>query len=298
MTDQRNAHFSLVYTPLLIQLKCHETVLLPEYLGSTLHGIMGWALFSHKEVYRYLFENRSFGGAKQDIINPYIIEPPRYHGIYRVGDELCFQFVLLGDAVQYCTTVIKILSKIRWFRVGAERKLFELSEIRHSQTLQLIWKNGETEWKHAVSQLVPGTFQNKSTYCSIHLLTPLRIRRNGNLLLDIDFPTIMRNITRRMSELTERYGGYVDLEEIETLQCLIEMVQEVSSGLYLNKIDRYSTRRNVKMDLSGLMGAMTFKGELSAFTSWLNAASILHIGRNTTFGCGKIDVVFGAMEKS
>ena len=50
------------------------------------------------------------------------------------------------------------------------------------------------------------------------------------------------------------------------------------------------------MDLSGLMGAMTFQGELSEFTPWLNAASVLHIGRNVTFGCGKIDVVFGNIE--
>ena len=76
MTDRHKTHFSLNYLPLLIQLKCHETASLPDYMGSTLHGIMGWALLPHKDVYQYLFENRSFGGAKQDIINPYIIEPP------------------------------------------------------------------------------------------------------------------------------------------------------------------------------------------------------------------------------
>lgn len=298
MTDHRDTRFSLVYIPLLIQLKCHETVLLPDYLGSTLHGIMGWALLPHKELYQYLFENRSLGGAKQDIINPYIIEPPRFHGVYKAGEKLCFQFILLGDAVQYCAEVIRILAETRWFKLGADRKLFELEEILHGQTLQTIWKNGAAEWKNAVEQPVPDTIQNKSTFCSIHFLTPLRIRRKGNLLLAIDFPTIIRNITRRMNELTRRYGGYVDLEEIETLQNLSAMVQEVSSGIYLNSMDRYSTRRNTKMDLSGIMGAMTFKGDLSAFTPWLNAASILHIGRNVTFGCGKIDVVFGHMEES
>ena len=202
----------------------------------------------------------------------------------------------MGDAVQYSESVIKILAETRGFKLGAERKLFELTEIRHGQTLQLIWKNGGVEWKNAVSLLVPDAIQKNSTDGSIHFLTPLRIRRKGSLLLTVDFPTIIRNITRRMSELTERYGGYVDFSEIQTLQYLSEMVKEVSSGVYLNSIDRYSTRRNMKMDLSGLMGAMTFEGELSVFTPWLNAASILHIGRNVTFGCGKIDVAFGNME--
>lgn len=130
MTDRHKTHFSLNYLPLLIQLKCHETASLPDYMGSTLHGIMGWALLPHKDVYQYLFENRSFGGAKQDIINPYIIEPPGFHGVYKAGEELRFQFILLGDAVQYCEPVIKILAETRWFKMGAERKLFELTEIR------------------------------------------------------------------------------------------------------------------------------------------------------------------------
>lgn len=159
MTDRHKTHFSLNYLPLLIQLKCHETASLPDYMGSTLHGIMGWALLPHKDVYQYLFENRSFGGAKQDIINPYIIEPPGFHGVYKAGEELRFQFILLGDAVQYCEPVIKILAETRWFKMGAERKLFELTEIRQGQTLQLIWKNGGVEWKNAVSQLVPDTAQ-------------------------------------------------------------------------------------------------------------------------------------------
>ncbi|MEK4372395.1 hypothetical protein [Paenibacillus sp. FSL R5-0473] len=35
--------------------------------------------------------------------------------------------------------------------------------------------------------------------------------------------------------------------------------------------------------------------ELSPFIPWLNAARILHIGRNSTFGCGQIDVVYRSM---
>ena len=39
------------------------------------------------------------------------------------------------------------------------------------------------------------------------------------------------------------------------------------------------------------MGAMTFEGDLSPFIPWLNAAEVLHIGRNVTLGYGKIDVI-------
>lgn len=68
---------------------------------------------------------------------------------------------------------------------------------------------------------------------------------------------------------------------------------ERSSDIYVTQINRYSSRRDEKMDMSGLLGVMTFEGELADFTPWLNAARKLHIGRNTTFGYGQLDVILG-----
>lgn len=46
------------------------------------------------------------------------------------------------------------------------------------------------------------------------------------------------------------------------------------------------------MDFSGLLGNVQFEGNITPFVPWLYAAQILHIGRNTTFGMGKIEVEF------
>jgi hypothetical protein len=54
---------------------------------------------------------------------------------------------------------------------------------------------------------------------------------------------------------------------------------------------QFSNKINEKMDFSGIMGVLTFEGELTPYTPWLNAAQLLHIGRNTTFGCGKIEII-------
>lgn len=47
---------------------------------------------------------------------------------------------------------------------------------------------------------------------TIKFLTPLRMRRNNELLKDVDFSSIIRNITYRIKSLTGRYGGWVDTE--------------------------------------------------------------------------------------
>ncbi|HIR14809.1 MAG TPA: CRISPR system precrRNA processing endoribonuclease RAMP protein Cas6 [Candidatus Choladousia intestinavium] len=46
------------------------------------------------------------------------------------------------------------------------------------------------------------------------------------------------------------------------------------------------------MDFSGLIGTIEYEGDLTPFAPWLNAAQKLHIGRNTTFGLGEIQVYF------
>lgn len=284
---------SLSYMPLLIRLQCCESVRLPRYLGSTLHGVMGWILSTDNEAYQYIFENRRYGGGKQDIVNPYILEPPRYQEVYNKGDMLCFKFILLGKAVSYTKSVVKALVNAEQFEIGAERKKFELMDIMQADRLEPIWHSSILNKEPAATNMLATWEQRGISKCSVHLLTPLRIRRGGEQLREIDFPTIIRSITRRVEALTSRYGGYVDSDMIFSACEMASLVQTTSSGLYWSEISRYSNRRKKKMDFGGLLGAMTFEGDMYHFAPWLYAASCLHIGRNVTFGYGQLDVVFG-----
>ena len=40
------------------------------------------------------------------------------------------------------------------------------------------------------------------------------------------------------------------------------------------------------------MGEVEYEGNLDPFVPWLLAAQTLHLGRNTTFGMGEIQVYF------
>ncbi len=144
----------------------------------------------------------------------------------------------------------------------------------------------------ARSVAVPNLYLPKVRELTIQTQTPLRIRRNGVLLETIDFPTIIRNITNRIKTLTTRYGGWSDAEEILHIQNLSTKISIANNHLTMQLMQRYSNRLQEKMSFNGLMGTMQFTGELTPFVPWLNAAQILHIGRNTTFGMGAVDVEF------
>lgn len=126
----------------------------------------------------------------------------------------------------------------------------------------------------------------------IKIRTPLRIRHGGRLVQKISFQTLIRNITNRIISITERYGGWTDRNEAEKVLALAAEVRTVREELRVERMERYSNRINGKMDFGGMTGEVEYEGELSPFVPWLYAAQTLHVGRNTTFGMGRIEVYF------
>lgn len=288
--------FSLDYLPLLIRLECREAASLPPFLGSTLHGVVGWALTRHPAVYTYLFENKRFGGAGQDIVNPYIIEPIRTKTQYQPGELLSFKLILIGEAIQHAGEVVQVLAQVRQFRIGAARCLFELRDILHGEQYKPIWQGGGLQESALISEnIAASSTKEQASWCSVHLVTPLRIRRGGELVQQLNFPTLIRSITKRVHLLTERYGGAVEADIAARACEQAGDIRMTSHALYLNRMHRYSNRKQESLDWSGMLGAMTFEGELTGFTPWLQAARMLHIGRNSTFGCGQVEIVWRFM---
>lgn len=294
MTEQNV--FDLKYLPLKISLISLERAELPAYLGSTLRGAIGQSLYrTDRETYDYLYRNGRKNDEQQDIVKPYIIIPPEFHGdkfIVDRGEELVFEFVLLGDAVKYASSLALALQNIGHCGLGAQRYPFSLRQIVNREDQRILWRRNIYYKTGGNEAIIPCHSLPGVTGAEIELRTPLRIRRGGQLLTEIQFQTLIRNITSRMIAITERYGGWVDREETERLIMLAGEVRTVREDLSVFHLERYSNRVKEKMDFSGLMGSLEYEGELTPFVPWLLAAQILHIGRNTTFGMGKIEVQF------
>lgn len=286
--------FFLKYLPLKISLISLETAVLPAYIGSTLRGAIGWALQQQDaNTYNYLYNNRGLSENRQDIVNPYIIIPPPISGDpYTPGEKLDFHIYLLGEAIQYAQSLIKALCGIQTFKLGGSRYPFELLKVTHSLDQRVICQEGF--YNDVALRSIVLSYRSLSDVrkLTLYTRTPLRIRRDGALLEMLDFPTIIRNITHRLEAIIARYGGWVDTTETKRIQMLSSAVSVIQNQLGFKPLQRYSNRLNEKMDFSGLMGSIQFAGELTPFVPWLYAAQVLHIGRNTTFGMGRIEVEF------
>ena len=289
-------YFEIRYLPLTITLTALQRAELPPYLGSTLRGAIGQALLqTDKEACTFLYRNGEEAENRKVITKPYMIVPPKAcipQTVIEQGVELKFEFRLFGRAVKYLLPVISALEQIDRFGLGARRHRFELKGIVHSQTQRMVWYRGQYYKEAATAAVLPNYELQNVTGAVIVLCTPLRIRHGGRLMQTLSFQTLIRNITNRITAITERYGGWIDKEEADRVVSLAENIQTVNEAFKVTQMERYSNRINRKMDFSGLSGRIEYKGELSSFVPWLYAAQSLHIGRNTTFGMGKIQVYF------
>ena len=291
-------HFEISYCPLRVSLNALERAELPPYLGSTLRGALGQALLqTDKEACAFLYRNseKEDMDAGKVVAKPYMIIPPeiqRPQTVIEQGEKLNFELLLFGSAEESVSAVVSALEQLYKFGLGARRYRFDLSEIINSQTQRIIWRKGKY-FKDAVTAAeIQGEELQNVTGVVIKICTPLRIRHGGRLVKKILFQTLIRNITNRIMELTERYGGWIDQEEADRLLVLSEKVSTVHEEIKVERMERYSNRTNGKMDFSGLIGTIEYEGDLTPFVPWMYAAQKLHIGRNTTFGMGKIQVYF------
>ena len=290
-------HFEISYLALGVSLTAHDRAELPPYLGSTLRGAIGQALLqTDREACAFLYENSS-GDADivQIIVKPYMIIPPEIcmpQTVVRQGEQLNFEILLIGEAVKYAASLIAALEQIHCFGLGARRYPFYLSEIVNRHEQRIIWRKGQHLRSSMKAAIMPCHELTDATGTVIKISTPLRIRHGGRLVENLSFQTLIRNITNRIIALTERYGGWADRKEAEMLQGLAAEVRTVKEELHLEHMKRYSNRSNGKMDVSGLMGELEYEGNLTPFVPWLDAAQKLHVGRNTTFGMGRIQVLF------
>lgn len=290
-------HFEIRYLQLRVALTALERAELPPYLGSTLRGVIGQALLqTDRKACAFLYENKNEDSVGVQItVKPYVIVPPKIcmpRTIIGQGQRLEFEILLIGTAVKYIDSLITALEQIHQFGVGAHRYRFCLSEIVNSREQRILWKQRKYSVSGVSADVIPCHELRNVTGAIVKICTPLRIRHGGRLIESILFQTLIRNITNRVVELTERYGGWVDRREVEVLLGLAGNVRTVKENLYLKPMKRYSNRSKEEMNIGGLMGEIEYEGDLTQFVPWLYIAQILHVGRNTTFGMGEIQVYF------
>ncbi|MGB9823326.1 CRISPR system precrRNA processing endoribonuclease RAMP protein Cas6 [Thermodesulfovibrio sp.] len=290
------------YKILEFTLKAETEINLPDFKGSAFRGGFGNILrqitcvlkrqqcidcpIKTKCIYAYVFETVSDTTANflnmhkyEKVPHPFVFEPPLdKKKLYQPAEEFKFKIILIGKAIEYLPYFVVTIKELGKVGIGKAKGKFIISNISSS--------NSETISLNSVN------LEQNFTKLSLNILTPIRIKYNRSLVNQLDFHVLIRSILRRISLL---YYFHCKKEPLQVdVNSLIEKAEKVKildDNTRWYDWERYSSRQDTRMKLGGVVGEITYEGDITPFIPFLKACEILHVGKGTSFGLGKYEIV-------
>ncbi len=306
------------YQKFTLIIKAVDELHLPYYKGSTFRGGFGNmfrrivcalkrqdcsdCMLKSRCIYAYVFETPPPENASimnmhkyEKIPHPFVIEPPEGNNKrYEPESILSFNLILIGRAVDYLPYFIYTFDELGKSGIGKGKGRYRLQEVRikngglvYSGNDGLIRQSGSSFIE--ISDFTPS---EKIDNITLSFITPLRIKYNRDLVVKPEFHILLRNLLRRLGLLYYFHCG--NQEPSWNHREIIEHAQNISitsSTLRWLDWERYSSRQNTRMRLGGVVGEITYTGNIEPFTQLLEAGEILHAGKNTSFGLGRYEIV-------
>jgi hypothetical protein len=307
-----------------IILQSQTEAVLPALIGSTLRGAFGHALKAisccvpHKNcdicflsdacLYTTVFEPTS--AKLKNLPRPFIFEPsipPLTKEIsenstlkLRVAEKgkVSFELILLGEIIGKLPYFIYAFELMARHGLGFSRQSFSISEV-----LSVDVNNDKTSvYKPDSAKIIPHQTNNLSELIEkrlseinlkdvlqIQLLTPLRIRRNGELLENINFTEFFKQCSLRLKLLSENYGKPIEYDYKNLLKHA-ENIEVRDDNLWRHNFVRRTNRQDANLDLDGMLGGIQFQGNFADFLPIITTSEFLHIGSASSLGLGKFTI--------
>jgi hypothetical protein len=288
---------------------------LPPYLGSTIRGVFAASfrqlvcvtrapvcegcLLSNRCSYPYIFETPaprhlpiSLQKRFRQAPRPYILDVPMAHGgvsTLEVG------LVLVGKAIDFLPYFIFVLDEAGKRGIGRARVPYRLTVVTDGSMAEggVVFRADERILRddfHAVRlEDLQRTGDERVEQVTLEFLTPLRVKKYGEYQETgekIEFSPLMDLLLGRIEALTVFHCGD-EWAPSERLREKARSVQIVDRNLYLERLERYSNRKQQKLPMHGILGTITFAGELPEFLPLLRMGEYIHIGAGTAFGLGR-----------
>lgn len=310
----------LTWAAFQFTMQAKEHSFLPEYKGSTLRGGFGHSfrrvcctmrdqecktcMLNQTCPYAYIFETPKVNGMEvqhqaSNLPHPFVIEPPATEQTeFQAGDDFEIGLVLFGKSVSFLPYFVYTFDQMGRMGLGKGRGKFELTAVYAMNDLASQQKEQIYDSK---SQMLNGNFKvwNLSDILTnisiaqvdtlaIQLVTPTRILHKNRLVRNIPYDLLIRTLLRRISLLGRIHcESDWDLPYKDILDHAINHVKLVNSNTSWYDWERYSNRQRTRMKMGGIVGTLSYAGDLAPFMPLIVLGQFTHIGKNTTFGLGK-----------
>lgn len=238
----------------------------------------------------------------ESIPRPFTIHILNHNSCISAGEELLVKMTLIGKAKEYFPYIFLTIQELGREGFGiikdnGERGKYEIAFVEecfpggNSEKHSVIIYREESPQKGRSVQgfsLQEIIEERDVTSCTVVLDSPLRLRREGKLVQFVDFRWLLRTIITRLNALSYFYGKGSIMQDYQVLLQEAEKTNVSSCNTRFMDYQWHSGRQKVNIRLGGLVGEITYRGKISPFYPYLQAAEIIGVGKNTTFGFGRI----------
>ena len=300
---------SIRFTKLKIKLQMAEDCQLPRHKVSAIRGGMGKVLLAQHCMkdgdckacgFREscIVQNIMYAPFKikppfatQNESMGYVIDCTSKKIDYRAGECLWAEFTLFGNAIAYIMPIIYALTSLGGVGLGKEGNCFQIAEIVNRRRKPIL-KDGCINMKNVLVETVGSYVQERIAHQDhaghlwLSLDTPCAIKHQGEFLQEFDGRSLVVTMLQKVYMYQLYEGKEAEKEYFEESEFPEVKGQRLEQGT----IPRYSTTQDRKMYLKGVKGLLELEGCSEKVMKYLYAMEILHLGKNTRLGFGKVTV--------
>lgn len=302
---------SIRFTQMRIKLAFQETCSLPSYKVSAIRGGLGQMLMAQNCIRDGACHECNFVSScivRNIMYSPFKIKPPSVTSEesmgyvidctdtrerYKAGDSFLVRFTLFGDTISYIMPVIYALTALGYAGLGKEQARFQITEIINRYQKPIL-RNGTINLKNVlietVEQYVDERMSHRNAEGGVHLkiklLSPCAVKYQGQFLEEFNGCSLVMSMLQKLYHYRLYEGNEAQKEYWEKEEFPIICRQHMKKVT----IPRYSTTQEKKMYFNGIQGELWLAECNERLQRLLYATEILHLGKNTRFGFGKIQV--------
>lgn len=297
-----------------VHMKALENTVLPEYHGSMLRGAIGGSIKrmsciskdtecircvkSHDCPYTKIFYgiNKDMNSILKKVDttpNPFVIEPLMNGTTYIKKDDIFkFRISIFGIANSYISYFLNAIFELENRGLTKDRNKFEVEKIINTGNNLLVSEKKLLYAENIKPAIYNFEFSDEEiNKLSIFFETPVRVKKDGKFIQNLDFETFITNVLRRISLILEYYSDVkMNINYKELIQEAKKIcIDEINTRWV--KQERYSTRRGGRLSTGGMIGKITYVGDLDEYYPYIKFGQLLHIGKGCVMGLGKYEVV-------
>ncbi|HSW45512.1 MAG TPA: CRISPR system precrRNA processing endoribonuclease RAMP protein Cas6 [Phycisphaerae bacterium] len=206
------------------------------------------------------------------------------------GGEWTFGIRLFGPAIEFYPYVVLAVTRVGERGLGRDRTAFELLDVTDGSESLIAQSSLKAPRQRSLHKDDESPSQ-VSHRLKIRFETPMRLQTNGTMNVQPSMSDLIRAAIRRVRVLSHFYGpSEIVPDDVGNTVAAAEATKVTARQTRWHEIHRRSTRQQVDMCLSGLVGCLGVDMPDDRLVPWLHAASVCHVGKATSFGYGRIEL--------